>query len=334
MGIEVERVADPDAVGWDDLVTRSPMGTVFHHSDVLSVLEDHADATLHLLVGYKGQEVVGLFPCYELQKGPVTTVFSPPPRLGVPAMGPVQTNYRKLKRQKRGRRNKRFVEACLDWIAAELSPKYTHVETVPAYDDVRPFIWAEFDVTPRYTYEVDLADGADAVFDALKGNLRSNIRRHEDEDFHVVEGGRDAIDFVLEQIRDRFEAQDKTFTIETDYVLDLYDALGPAGLRPYVGAADGEWLGGILVPSLGDRMYFWQGGGKPEASIPINDLIHWRIIRDGIDRGVGTYDLTGANTQRIAEYKAKFNPRLVPYYEIERGTRTMNVVSDVYRKIR
>ena len=334
MGIDVERVTDPETVDWDGLVERSAMGTVFHRTEVLEVLETHANATLHYLVGYKGQEVVGLFPLFELRKGPVSTVFSPPPRLGIPNLGPVSTNYEKLKRQKRARRNRGFVESCLDWIEDELDPKYTHVETVPAYDDVRPFLWADFDVTPRFTHELDLSSGADAVLDGFKGSLRSDIRRHEDADYHVFEGGADAIDFILEQVRARFEAQDKTFAIETDYVTDLAEALPDGQFRPYVGSYDGEWLGGIIVPSLGNRMYYWQGGGKPDADVPINDLIQWRIVTDGIERGVETYDLTGANTPRIAKYKAKFNPTLVPYYEIEKGTKTMNVVSEVYKRFR
>jgi len=334
MSIDVERVADRGSVDWDDHVAGSEMGTVFHRSAVLDVLETHADATVHSLVGYKGQEVVGLFPIFELRKGPVSTVFSPPPRHGVPSLGPVSTNYRKLKRKKRDRRNKRFVDGCLDWLADEIDPKYTHVETVPAYDDVRPFQWAGYEASPRFTYELDLTRGREAVFEGFKGNLRSHIRRHEDEDYEVFEGGVDAIDFILEQVRARFEAQDKSYEITTGYVADLYEALPDGQLRPYIGSYDGEWLGGVIVPSLEDRMFYWQGGGKPDAPVPINDLIHWRVIRDGIDRGVETYDLTGANTHRISEYKAKFNPNLVPYYEIEQGTRTMNVASDIYRKLR
>lgn len=332
MSIDVERVTDRSSVDWDDHVERSGMGTVFHCSAALDVFEAHADATVHSLVGYKGQEVVGLFPVFELRKGPVSTVFSPPPRLGIPALGPVSTNYRKLKRKKRDLRNKRFVDGCLDWLGDEIGPRYTHVETMPPYDDVRPFKWAEYDVSPRFTYELDLTPGKEAVFEGFKGNLRSHIRRHED--YEVFEGGVDAIEFILEQVRARFEAQDKSYEITTDYVADLYEALPDGQLRPYIGSYDGEWLGGVIVPSLDDRMFYWQGGGKPDASVPINDLIHWYVIQDGIDRGVETYDLTGANTYRISKYKAKFNPDLAPYYEIEHGTRTMNVASDIYRKLR
>ena len=334
MGIEVERLDGPDDVDWNSLVERSPMGSVFHHTAALDVLADHSGGRLHLLAGYKGQEVVGLFPVFELSKGPVSTAFSPPPRLGVPALGPVLTNYGKLKRKKLDRRTKGLVDGALDWLERELDPGYTHIETTPAFRDARPFLWSDYEVTPRYTYELDLTGGTDAVLEGFKRNLRSRIRRHEDADYEVFVGGADAIDFIIDQVRARFEQQGETYAIEAQYVRDLHAALPDDALRPYVGAVDGQYHGGVLVPALGEELFFWQGGGKPDAPLPINDLVHWRIIQDAVDRGLSTYNLTGANTHRIAEYKAKFNPDLSPYYEVERGTRTMNVVSGVYRRLR
>lgn len=334
MSIDVDRADESTLERWDDYVSRSPMGTLFHTDAVLSVLEEHSGARLHRLVGKKGQEVRGVFPLFEVKKGPVRTLFSPPPQLGVPNLGPVLVNYEKLKQRKRERTNRKVVEGALEWIEDEVDPKFVRIETVTDYVDTRPFLWNEFDVTPRHTYELDLSAGADEVFSNFKGNLRSDIRRHEDVDYRIREGGEDAIRFILRQVRNRFEAQGKTYDISPEYVTDLYRALPEGGLRPYVGEVDGDRLGGIIVLEYGNRCYYWQGGGKPDASVPINDLIHWRIIRDAVDRGVETYDLTGANTRRISRYKSKFNPDLVPYYALERGTRTMNIVSDVYRKLR
>ena len=310
------------------------MGTIFHTETFLSVLTEHSGATLHRLVGYKGEEVRGLWPLFEFSRGPVQLVFSPPPRLGVPHLGPILCNSQKLKQRKRDRSNRRFVESALDWIDAELGPQFVYVETPPSYRDTRPFQWNEFDVTPRHTYELDISGGKEAMLSNFKSNLRSDIRRHEDADYRVYEGDEDAIRFIIRQVRNRYEEQGKTYGIQPEYVIDLYRALPEGSVRPYVGEANGERLGGIIVLEYGSRCYYWQGGGKPDVPIPINDLIHWRIIRDAFDRDVETYDLTGANSRRISRYKSKFNPDLVPYYALERGTRTMNIVSDVYRKLK
>ena len=334
MSIDVERADKSDLEKWDDYVSRSSMGTLFHTDPVLAILEEQSGARLHRLVGKKGQEVRGLLPLFEIRKGPVRTLFSPPPQLGVPNLGPILVNHEKLKQRKRERTNRRFVENALEWVEDEIDPKFVRIESVTGYDDTRPFLWNDFDVTPRHTYELDLSGGEQQVFDSFKGNLRSDIRRHEDVDYRIREGGEDAIRFTLQQVRNRYEEQGKEYDIHPEYVLDLYRRLPDGAVRPYVGSVDGERLGGIMVLEYGSQCYYWQGGGKPDASIPINDLIQWRIITDAIDRGIETYDLTGANTQRISRYKSKFNPDLVPYYALERGTRTMNIASEVYRKLK
>jgi len=334
VSIDVERADESELEKWDDYVSRSPMGTLFHTDAVLTVLAEHSGATLHRLIGKKGQEVRGVLPLFEIRKGPVKTLFSPSPQLGVPNLGPVLVNHEKLKQRKRERTNRRFVENSLEWVADEIDPKFVRLETVTDYVDTRPFQWNEFDVTPRHTYELDLSGGKEAMLSNFKSNLRSDIRRHEDADYRVYEGDEDAIRFIIRQVRNRYEEQGKTYGIQPEYVIDLYRALPEGSVRPYVGEANGERLGGIIVLEYGSRCYYWQGGGKPDVPIPINDLIHWRIIRDAFDRDVETYDLTGANTRRISRYKSKFNPDLVPYYALERGTRTMNIVSDVYRKLR
>jgi len=309
------------------------MGTIFHTETFLSVLTEHSGATLHRLVGYKGEEVRGLWPLFEFSRGPVQLVFSPPPRLGVPHLGPILCNSQKLKQRKRDRSNRRFVESALDWIDAELGPQFVHVETPPSYRDTRPFQWNEFDVSPRYTYQLDLTGGVDGVMEGFKGQLRRTIRDCE-ADYEIREGGVDAIRYIIENVRDRFDEQDKSYAIDAEYACDLYRTMPEGQIRAYVGMVDRQRAGGIITIDFGSRCYFWQGGWKPDHSAPINDLIHWHIIQSAIDRQCKTYDLTGANTRRISKYKSKFGPELVTYYELEEGTHAMNLASNIYRKLR
>jgi len=334
VSIDVERADPADRDTWDDRIERSGAGTVFHRWDALEVVERHAGATLHPLVGYKGQEPVGLLPAYEISKGGVSTVFSPPPGMGLPSLGPVTLAPDDLKQRKRERRNRRFVTAALEWLADECSPKYERFVTPVGYGDPRPFTWEGFDVSPRFTYQVDLRPGSEAVMDSFKKSLRSDIRRSLDEDYDVRRGDRSDVAFVVERVRERYEAQGESYSLQTDYVTDLYDALADDHAAVYVGHVDGERVSGIVRPAFDGTMYYWQGGGKPDLPLPMNDLIHWEMIQDAIAEGIETYDLVGANTERICQYKAKFNPDLRPYYEVERGTRAMNLVSEVYRRFR
>lgn len=333
MSIEVRRADEDDLASWDDHVDASPQGTVFHRLDWLGVIERHSGATLHPLVGYKGQEPVGVFPVFELSKGPVRTVFSPPPGQGVPNLGPALLNYRKLKQRKVEKLNRGFVDGCLDWIEREISPSYIRVLTPTDYHDPRPFHWREFDVTPRYTYEIDVSAPPEEVLDRFASTPRRNIRKQNGR-CSVRRAEADGAEFVIQQVRDRYEAQGESFSIGPEYVRDLHRSLPDDLLRVYIGEVDSEPASGIIAPVDDDTVYFWQGGVRTDVDLPVNDCIHWEIISDAGERGREQYDLVGANTPRICKYKAKFNPELASYYELEKGTRLMDLVSDVYRRLR
>lgn len=333
-GIEVRRADSNDVEKWNRYVERSPQGNPFHEYEALQVMAKHSDSTLHPLVGFKGQEPVGIFPAFEISKGPVSTAFSPPPGLLASYLGPALLNVEKLKQRKAERRHKRFVDGCLEWLEAELDPKYVHLRTDPRYGDLRPLVWQGFEATPKYTYAVDLSLGADELLKRFSSDARSNIRNAEDADYTVEVGGYTEIKEILSQIRSRYEAQEKHYPVTSSFVCDLYEAVPEGHVRPYTMFADGEPLGGMIALEAGDTVYRWQGGAKHGADLPVNDIVDWHIITDAIDRGLTTYDLVGANQERLCGYKAKFSPTLRTYYELERGTRSMNLVSNIYKRLR
>ncbi|WP_396613398.1 GNAT family N-acetyltransferase (plasmid) [Haloferax sp. S1W] len=340
MSVEITRASDTALDGldgtWDDLVEQSPMGSLFHRYDVLRVIEAHSGATLHPLVGYKGQEPVGVFPVYEISKGPVTTAFSPPPGMGIPNLGPVLFNYQKLKQRRFEKRNLAFVEGCVSWMEENLDPKYSHVVTQASYNDVRPFQWNEFTVTPKYTYDIDLSLGEATLLDGFTRDARTSIQNTPDDAYVIEERGFEGIDYVLERINSRYDKGGGGLVLKPQYIKDLYDTLPDGSLRVYVAEVDGQPVSGRLTLHSADGVTLWQGSPKPDIDIdvPINDLLNWRSMVDGIAAGKSTCNFVGANTRHLCRYKAKFNPKTNLYFEIERGTRTMSVVSDLYRRFR
>jgi len=335
MGIDVEPVGAEDADRWDRIVERSPHGTPFHRYAVLETLADHADATLHPLVGYKGQEPVGVFPGFEVTRGPVTTLFSPPPDLKATYLGPALANHGNAKRRKAERRHRRFVEGCLSWFE-DRSPKYVHVRTAPGYDDARTFEWNGFDAHPAYTYRVDLARGEDALWSAFSGDARSNVRGVEDADADcsVEVGGEDAVRRIVEQVTARHAEQGERYPLTPALVTDLYDRAPGGTVRPYVCTVDGEFATGMVALAFGDTVYRWQGGARPEVDLPVNDYLDWEIMRDAIGEGFDTYDLVGASTRRLTGYKAKFDPELSIHLSVERGTWYMEWAAEAYKRFR
>lgn len=338
MSITVQSLAesDADADRWNRWVDRSPHGTVFHRYEALDVQAEHGDVDSHLLIGYKGEEPVGILPIFERRIGPISVAFSPPPDLLVSYLGPALLNMEALRRRKQDRRLQGFVEGVFEWLREEIDPVYTHVRTNGAYEDLRPFLWNGCQATPEYTYLLDLTPGRDEVFDGTSGTLRSNVRNTPDEDYTIEEGGPEAIAAIIEQVRSRYESQDASYHVTPAFVTDLYDRLSEDRVRPYVCSVDGSFVGGIVALDDGETVYRWQGGVRPEGDLDleVNDLVDWRIIRDAIERGRTTYDFVGANDPHINRYKAKFNPGLETYYSLERGSALVTQLAHLYGRLR
>jgi hypothetical protein len=335
-GIEVT-VAGPDQRDrWNDYADRSEQGSVFHYDEFLDVVGRHVDATVHRLVGFKGQEPVGIFPVFEVQKGLSTAVFSPPPDMGLSQLGPAMLNVGKLKRRRAEKRRRRFIEGSLDWIDRFVDPSYVHVRTHYRHRDHRPFAWNDFELTPRYTYVLDLTPGSEEVMAEFSSDARRNVRSTDDDAFEIRERGTEALDDIFEHLRRRHDEQDVHFPVTTEFARDLYRSLPDGAMRAYVCTVDGTYATGMVTLEDETAVYRWQGGARPmgDVDIPVNDLTDWRVISDAIDRGKERYDLIGANTPKLCEYKSKFGPQLERYQSAERGTRTMRMVSRLYQRFR
>lgn len=331
MGLEITELSRDEAAEWNDAVERTPERTPFHRFEALDVFADHTDADLHPLLAYKGEQPVGLFPLFTLRKGPITAAFSPPPALKVSYLGPVVLAQPGMKPHSTEKRRRRLVDGCLDWLDTHYDPGYVHVRTALGAPDVRPFGWARFEETPRFTYVVELDDDPETLRDRFSRDARSNIRDAADE-CTVSEAGAETVQRVIRQVQERHDDQGLDFPVTTDFVADLYDALPEGHLRPYACRVDGEFVGGSLILDDGERVYNWQGTVKQDLDHDVNDFLHWEVLRAAADRGHSGYDLVGANDPRLSRYKSKFAPALRTYHSLERSSAGVGAAARLYRQ--
>lgn len=328
MTINVTRLDDDSR--WNDLVHESRAATPFHLSGALDVLADHSDTHLHRLVGYKGEEPVGLFPVFTKHWGPFVAAFSPPPDLKLPYLGPVVLNLQKLKRRRRELRQTRLIDAFIEWLEAEHGPTFTNLRTTPGYTDPRPFIWQSFDVVPRYTYVVDLDRDPDAILESFSSDARRNITGDYDIEYTIEVGDTAGISSVVDQVTARHDEQGERFPVDTALVTGLYEALPEGVVRPQTCRVDGEFAGGNVNLAIDGRSINWIGGAKHDHDLPVNDLLEWDYLEYAMERGESEYDLAGANNRRISRYKSKYAPDLVPYFSIQSASPSASLAASIY----
>jgi len=311
---------------------------VFHTPAALSAIEAHTDGELRLFGGFKGEQPVGLLPVVEQSRAVGRTVMSPPPAMNVPRLGPIVMPT-SPKQRKRERVNRKFVEAVLAELNTDGPMSLVRLLTMCGYTDPRPFLWADFDLKTKYTYLVDLADtDPDSVLASFSKSLRRDVRNARESDVTVDAEGMAATRTVFERTRDRYAEQDRGFPLSWDYVSDLVAGLDDRA-RTYVARGpDGEFLSGVTALFGPDMAYFWQGGTRAEHDVAVNSLLHWRIIEDVLTdptfEGVDAYDLMGANTERLCDYKGKFAGELVPYYAVETDSPAMNLAKSAFSAVK
>lgn len=332
------RIEQLDIDEWEAALPETGI-ELFHQSEALAVLDDHVAGDLELYGGFKGQEPIGLLPVVTDSRLVGTTVTSPPPSTNVPRLGPVVMPT-SPKQRKIESVNKKFTQAVLDEMDVGGSLSLFRMICNSQYVDPRPYGWKEYDVTPQFTYVLDLSNTtSEATMKAFSSGLRRDIRSAQDLDVTVDVEGIDGAREIYEATRERYEEQDRSFPIDWEYVRDLVTNLDD-NARPYVARdPDGEFVGGITALYSPDAAYFWQGGTKcTYDGVSVNSLLHWRIITDVLDDerldSVTGYDLMGANTERLCEYKAKFGADLVPYYVIESDSIGMDVAKATYSTLK
>lgn len=335
MSVEISEI-DPDARGeWNQLVDRADRAKPFHRHEALSVQADYTETELHLLVGREGEEPIGLFPLFEMRKGPVRGVFSPPPYSWVVYLGPVLISDADIKRRTFDARNRAFIEQSLSWVGESIAPQYLQVTTHTEID-IRPFQWAGYSVTPKFTYVVDLEREEDELLASFSGDLRRNIRDSDDAPYSVTEGDSDGIRWIIEQVAARYETTGESYDVDPEYVIALYDELPDGYIRPYICTIDGNRVGGILTVEDESTIYRWQGGFTPDEThdLAVNDVLDWQIIRQARVRGISRYDMVGAGVPRINEYKAKFGPELATHYRVTDGVPGIERLVGIYRRLK
>lgn len=330
MTIDVDRVTDSGE--WNGLVDRCRGATPFHRHEFLATAAEYSGATLYPLVGYKGHETVGLFPVFGLRKGPVAAAFSPPPDLKMTYLGPALLNVEKLSQRKRERRNRRLVEACLAAVDDDVGPRFANLRTSYRYADPRPFLWNDYDPTPRYTYVVDVDGDLDDLLMAFSRDARTNVRT--DESYEIREAGPEASADLVERIEARHAEQDVGYDLPPAFVADLHERLPPDVFRTYVCEHRGEVVGGRIVLADCKTAYAWQSWADHDADVPAADVLHWRVIQDAAAAGLAEYDLVGANDPRLSNFKAKYAPDLRCYTVLRRGSAATNALAGLYDRFR
>lgn len=332
MNIEVRVAGNEELKNWDMIIETSPYGTIFHTFDWLKIIEKHTGSKLYPLIGLKGEKVIGFFPVFHKKKSLVKMVFSPPPKVGIPYMGPVLLGYDKLKQEKKESVIMDFVTGVDNFIHNNFKPGYIYFELPPGLIDCRPFKWLGYQVEPMYGYLLDISVGLSDLESKFSIQARRNIKKAEKDGMRIELGFKEELLVLYDRLYGRYEEQERKIPISKDYLLDVFDKFNPKNLKVFIIRYQDDIISGGIKLCYKERIIDWIG--QPKTTVrTANDFLHWGVMKWGIEHKLNYYEILGANTLSISQFKSKFNPSLDIYFGIKKATIFGIVAEKLYKKI-
>jgi hypothetical protein len=315
----MEVFSGSDSKQWNSIINVSQNGTLYHSWEWLKVIEKNSDSRLFPLVFFdtKDNQPFGAIPLFFKKKLGLKMIFSPPPGSSV-TLGPVINN--KLYKQHKFELAYLDFQNGIDDFIRKLRPDSIHIITSPGLQDVRPFSWAHYQVSPFYTYKIDLKQGENGVWSNLSQSLKTNIRKAPTRGITVYESADiQALECVYELVAQRYQQQHRGLPMQFSYLKDLFDEFGGDRLKVYLAKYGDKVIGGQTCVVYKDTTVSWCGGCRSESNnLESNELLMWHTIQQAIQSGSSWFEIEGANTRHLCDAKSRYCPATSLYFTVKK----------------
>lgn len=293
---------------WSELYEQSPQRSAFATLDYLRAVAAAAGRPLELRIALEGGRPVAGTGLLWRRRGPFREVLVPP-------FTPYSALLLATSDDEAAVHGRRSV---LELLLAHLERHYDRVRLHlhPSVIDVRAAQWRGWTVRPFFTYVLDARDPA--------GERRwsSSTRRRFERSraaYEVAVTSSRAAD-VARCCRMSYERQGRRLPVAPQALEHLVATLAAAGHADVLTATlmattpGADAPEGALALLRDDRSaYYWAVGSLPGDAMTVllgSAAAHARSL------GLCEFDLVGANTPSIAEFKRRFGPELRPYYAL------------------
>lgn len=196
--------------------------------------------------------------------------------------------------------------------------------------DLQPLVWAGWQVSPTYTYLLDLGLGEDALWERLSSDRRKAVRKAWKDGVTVHET--DDPERVLALVQRTFERQGKGY--DRDAVRRvLHGFLAPGRGFARVAARMGRDLAAVFCLIDRDTAIYLAGGYDAEhRHAGAGAAAMWEAIRHARALGLATFDFEGSSVPAIEQYFRGFGGTLVDGARATRGWLPVELALKVLRR--
>jgi hypothetical protein len=317
MTYTLSQAGDKDAGLWDDIVGKSPHGTIFHTWKWLKITGNHSGMKFYPFILFQGEKIVALYPVYFYQGRVFRIAYSPPPKMNLTYMGPVIVDYDLLP-QYRKERLFAGIQECLDtYLFETLGCSMARIHPSPGLSDARPLIWAGYTVNTWYTYQLDLTVGLEPVWNNFHSKLKALINRSMRRGVTVREGDESDLRRIIDELmRRQGEDREGRPGVDNPYYHHIFREFRDK-MKIFLADYQDRPVGNVVVLLDRDMARCWMGTPKfHEKGISGNDVVCWEAMKWAHDHGFRRFENMDAGyKQELATFKSRFNMVPVIWFE-------------------
>lgn len=295
-----------DSYQWDEFIRHSPHGSLYSRHAYLSASYPEWEA----MILQESGEWKALFPVFPKSRYGIRLSWQPLFSQYTGIMLPPLTQEAPLAYYET---QKQLLEGVLARIPAY--PLFS-MQFSPAFDYPLPFVWENFQLFCRYTYQLSL--NPEPAFHKLRKNLQRNIRKAEKQGW-TVRQSQDTGSFVplMEQTLGSTVGQKQLLRPVTDITNTLLTHGQGALLASF--DKDQHMRAGILLGWDETTTYYLMGAADPQArqAGALSRLL-WEGIKRAADH-TSVFDFEGSMQRSLEHFFRGFGARPVPYLRIYRN---------------
>ena len=324
--IEVRELKKNEYGVWDELVENSPHGTIFHSSDWLTTCSELLNKKLKIFGCFENGQLVGGCSLYTHKLKRFFKVASSTIEM-TPYGGVILAQSQSTKVREQEQTYSNIIKSLCNTFDNE---HFNHIQIInsPDFVDVRPFTWNGWDSKVYYAYYLILNDFEKRLSRDPKRNIKKAIKNEIS-----IEKSNDITSFY-ELFEGTFSRQGLKPPVTKGFLVTVFDMLlkHEKGEMWIAKTKSEEIVAAEIFVYDNKRAYRWSAATHTELrKTGAYSLLLFEVFRDMQNRGFKEINLMAANTPQLTEFITSFNPKLVPYYKVEKSSTKYKLVEILKR---
>jgi hypothetical protein len=300
---------DINDVKWDDLVEESKQGHIYHLYQYIDTL---CSGNWQAVILENQDNYIAAFPFFVKKKMGVAYFIHPP----FCQYWGVMIRLDKAGNQKYYDESKKLVKLVLEAIPKNI--KYMLSYFSPSLDYPLPLVWADWSLSPNYTYQVKLDRNQDAILASFASHTRREIKKADKNGIKIIkEKGADTAMTIF-----RSEKPHLVNSKNDEYLVNLNKVVHTLGedIAFSLNAVQGEETAASIVYFKYKKMliYFFGTVKATHKNSGAMSAIIWESIKMHHEE-CSILDFDGSMIEDIERYFRGFGAEPVMYLKAERS---------------